>query len=1618
VRLTASGNRQASNERRAFIEQLENRIVLNGNPVWIVDDFDPGFYSTTGFSRQVFGGAGFGGDRTRLGTDVANDASGKLAASWTFDDLEPGVYRVSATWVANSTWAQDARFVIRSGASVIHSAVVNQQVAPLNHATESDGTLNFNFQDLGSTFTLAGDSLTVEVDNTHTVGTRAIADAIRLERISSSPTAHTSDDRDAATAHTSFETVGVWVDNGNTAATHLGDRLLASSGTGQYTATWRFDNLVPGLYRVSTTWQAHPTNRNTVAPFSLYDSNGYLVRTETVNQRVAPQANMLVGPANTPFQFLGAPIAVSGDAMHVVLANLGAGTVVADAIHIERVGDLPSILISDDRDAATEFTSFDATSGWVDNGDGSNTYQGDRLLTPIGDGSEEATWTFANLAPGVYQISTTWQAHATDRTTAAPYRIFDGAALIRSVKVNQRNAPQSDVIVGPGNTSFQHLGGPLLVLGATITVKLASDGLGSVAADAVRIERVADVGDVPIAPQLESILEYVDGSGATKDDYAQSNVVFSPHPAKVDGIELWRSIGGIGTPDTTAGWELAPSQIDLASADATSVDRLGRVYHQRQFYYIVRAYSEDGYSAWSNVVKRNYPAPEDKAVLVSAEAGPASITLSWPETLASPNSNYRISRKLKDATAWTTVIDNSQGATQGISSWTDTDVDPGDVYEYRVERLTGGSAVGYILAGIAAPLVDQRGTVLLVIEGSQVEALAPEIERLERDLFGDGWRVVRVIVSASDTPAFVKARIADAHDLYGDLKSVLLLGHVPVPRSGVNAPDNHPPRALPADTYYADLDGTWTDAAENFDGWGTDPRLDNFPNDGHFDQETMSGALPAEISVGRIDMNDLPLMGAETDLLRGYLDKLHAFRNGGFTVERRAHVNDHFFNAPGPSVWAQWGWQSFTTMFGADNVDQNDQTWVTTLDHEAYLWALGQGYGIGGLLDPSGIDSVVHRNDYAATSFKAVFNSFASSYTMDYDDTNAFLRTPLANDGYGLTAFWHGNESFGIGGSPLMHRMALGGTIGDSFRLSHNGLQSGFNGAFNNTYSNLLGDPTLRLHIVQPASNLVAVPAGEGAQLSWTASPDPSVAGYYVYKHNASTDRFERVDCGEGDLHTATTCTDPTGNAATDVYMVRAVKLEQSGSGTYWNASTGVFSNDAAVAAEALPYTVNSTADLTNPPTNQMTLRSAVLAANAHFGGVIALPAGDYTLAIAGIEDAAASGDLDITSNIIVVGAGAGATVIDAAGLDRVFHVLSGGSLTLRGLTVTGGSAQTGGGVRADAGSNLELVEIAVAGNQAIDSGGGVYTAATQTTLLDSVITANSATGNSNPSSGGGLHVASQAPIAVSGTIIALNVASIGDADWFHATPASLSSLGDNLFGSVPAALQSELDPSDLVDSSVDFVVASRIDSNRTTPASFDLSAREAVMQTNLVPGADMIWLPAWDLQLTIVRLPGLDSDAAYGDLDVKESLTVRGVDGRTSVTWANGLVDRVFDLIGDYNRNGIVDSADLTIWQNSYGYGEISNITGDGNHDGIVDSEDYDVWFTNFGQSGQGIPGDYNGDGIVDAADYSVWEDNQGAVWSPDVAGDGDDDGDVDGRDYMTWSQSFGKSLAILGLT
>lgn len=151
--------------------------------------------------------------------------------------------------------------------------------------------------------------------------------------------------------------------------------------------------------------------------------------------------------------------------------------------------------------------------------------------------------------------------------------------------------------------------------------------------------------------------------------------------------------------------------------------------------------------------------------------------------------------------------------------------------------------------------------------------------------------------------------------------------------------------------------------------------------------------------------------------------------------------------------------------------------------------------------------------------------------------------------------------------------------------------------------------------------------------------------------------------------------------------------------------------------ANAAGFTVTNTGDLPDiAPGNGIcrtivgfcSLRAAVMEANALAGAdTITVPAGTGTISLnttGVLENAAATGDLDITSTLTIVGNG---VAIDGVSSDRIFHVLTGATADISGVTLQHGWGDLVGGAIYNQG-DLTLSSCIVTENAAINEGGGI----------------------------------------------------------------------------------------------------------------------------------------------------------------------------------------------------------------------------------------------------------------------------------------------------------------------
>ena len=216
-----------------------------------------------------------------------------------------------------------------------------------------------------------------------------------------------------------------------------------------------------------------------------------------------------------------------------------------------------------------------------------------------------------------------------------------------------------------------------------------------------------------------------------------------------------------------------------------------------------------------------------------------------------------------------------------------------------------------------------------------------------------------------------------------------------------------------------------------------------------------------------------------------------------------------------------------------------------------------------------------------------------------------------------------------------------------------------------------------------------------------------------------------------------------------------------------------------AIAITSLPalatdYEVNTNTD--GPPAMDtlLTLREAVMAANSN-AAVGDAPAGEAgvtdTISFTGLPFAAggtitlSEGELSITESLDIDGsAGPLRVTVDGGAASRVFNI-GGAALTpivnLDNLIISNGTAADGGAVfiaqgSAVAMSGSDISDSVATGAAASNGGGGIFNAGSLT-LIDGVISGNTATVGSG--SGGGIFNAEGASLVATGTTISNNQA-------------------------------------------------------------------------------------------------------------------------------------------------------------------------------------------------------------------------------------------------------------------
>ncbi|MCF7708112.1 MAG: LamG domain-containing protein [Verrucomicrobia bacterium] len=544
----------------------------------------------------------------------------------------------------------------------------------------------------------------------------------------------------------------------------------------------------------------------------------------------------------------------------------------------------------------------------------------------------------------------------------------------------------------------------------------------------------------------------------------------------------------------------------------------------------------------------NYPksiaalAANESLISASVTTSPPAVHLDWR---AARENRVVVEKRKHGDSSWNTLAVNPLK-----SEFHDTNVSSGTTFEYRVNSRK-------LTAGIQLPATEQRGGVILLVDQTLTKTLKPDLERLERDLIGDGWFVIR-----HDVPRHIdtnhQANIPNIKQIKslitGDFtnspvvpETLFIIGHVAIPFSGNMNPDGHSFRPWPTDVYYADAleQEPWTDAKRLY---GSHSK--NEPDDGVFDQNLPPSEV--ELAFGRVDFASMPAFRplTESDLLKRYLEKDHLYRHGRLEFQERILVSGLFWGVKGienlNNTTFHNAYNLAGRLFGAQPARVLEGVCFRNGDSGG-LWGWMSGFGGRDRVDSSGPNQVdtsylAGRQNITPVAFYGLDGSLFG----EWHTTNNLLRAAIGIPRAGLGVVYSRAMTWDF------DKTGLGAPVGEFIRKTINNPPRGIPRILT---AQFLGDPTLRLNIEPEPSSLRAELIENKVRLSWGAVPFATYDIYmstnginspFIKLNNSPVNKTEFIDATP---HSDSTVT----------YQVRSVRLKTTGAGSFYNSSQGAF---------------------------------------------------------------------------------------------------------------------------------------------------------------------------------------------------------------------------------------------------------------------------------------------------------------------------------------------------------------------------------------------------------------------------------------------------------------------------
>jgi len=480
----------------------------------------------------------------------------------------------------------------------------------------------------------------------------------------------------------------------------------------------------------------------------------------------------------------------------------------------------------------------------------------------------------------------------------------------------------------------------------------------------------------------------------------------------------------------------------------------------------------------------------------------------------------------------------------------------------KVSTVENTTSESTLLSLESAPAVSKGlDTVAIVVENALYSSISAAVTQYRQDLNDTGYHTI-LYTNSIFTAEQLKANLSNWYDSE-DLLGAVLIGRLPYAQFYHAAAGPFSAETFICDLFLTDLDGTW---------------IDTNPSDGVYDSHssTTGTDIFPEIFIGRIDPTCLTWGTSVADHINTYLARIHDYRTGGVTRNRRAlfYIDDDW--EPWAVSWSSDAAPAYSTrmLVSTPTTTTTATDWLNNRITQNYQWGhlcahsspTTHYFGPEG----SGEGTVSSSQVHAAPPSFNFYNLFCCSgakwtFADDLGVTYTFSGSySLASIGSSKTGSMMNNAEFY---GPLGQNATLGESLRDWFSASLTPSNDAGEWYLEWYYGmNIIGDPllsiyydtTVRTPTISSSShpNPILWYNNPRPQINWTVPPEVNeIAGYYFIADQNPTTIPDRTT----GTYTTINGTLPAEDLASGTWYYHVVAVDSVGN----------------IGKEAAHYTVN-----------------------------------------------------------------------------------------------------------------------------------------------------------------------------------------------------------------------------------------------------------------------------------------------------------------------------------------------------------------------------------------------------------------------------------------------------------